>query len=290
MTICMKLFQVGTRVSCSLPYAGEGIVFDIHGAQLPESVQSLLGVGVSGGNARLDVVFLNGAVSRDCSEALVRASVQWSILDEVASEAEIQAALDHAEAEKVRREAEAKAKADQFVAEVERLKKAPEFAHLEQAEKSAGLSRAVGLLAATNIRKVLKAAFPAVKFSVRKEGYGSLVIEWADGPTVEDVQEVTSKFKGGSFCGSEDIYNHHRTPWNTVFGAADYISERRNHSASFTDRVISELFAEPTPMLEGIEQPTVDQFTSGSLYTVQLPDTTDTLQQLIRQTLYRTRG
>ncbi|NAP32599.1 LPD29 domain-containing protein [Pseudomonas syringae] len=281
----MKLFQVGTRVSCSLPYAGEGIVFDIHGAQLPESVQSLLGVGVSGGNARLDVVFLNGAVSRDCSEALVRASVQWSILDEVASEAEIQAALDHAEAEKARHEAETKAEAELFEAEVMRLTKAPEFAHLEQGENRRG-----GMLAAINIRKVLKAAFPAVKFSVRKEGYGSLVIEWADGPTVEDVQEVTSKFKGGSFCGSEDIYNHHRTPWNTVFGAADYISERRNHSASFTDRVISELFAEPTQTLEGIEQPTVDQFTSGSLYTVQLPDTTDTLQQLIRQTLYRTRG
>lgn len=98
MTVCMKLFQVGTRVTCSLPYAGAGIVFEIHGAQLPESVQTLGRVGVTGGNARVDVVFLSGKISHNLSEALVRGSVQWSVLDEVASDAEVQSALEHAKA------------------------------------------------------------------------------------------------------------------------------------------------------------------------------------------------
>ena len=77
MTVFTNLFKKGTRVSCSLPYAGPGIVYAVHGLQVPETVQTISrGVGVRGGNARLDVVFLNGSVSRQLSEALVRGSVQ----------------------------------------------------------------------------------------------------------------------------------------------------------------------------------------------------------------------
>lgn len=286
MTVCMKLFQVGTRVTCSLPYAGAGIVFDIHGAQLPESVQTLgRGVGVSGGNARVDVVFLSGKISHNLSEALVRGSVQWSVLDEVASEAEVQSALEHATAEQTKREDAARAEAQRFAAEVQRLKAAPEFAHLVQGE-----DRYSGVLAAKNIRQVLKRAFPAVKFSVRKTSFGSLAIEWTDGPTEKDVENAAGDFKGGYFCGHEDIYKHQRTPWNEVFGAAEYISERRNHSAGLIERVISEVFADLSVSLEGIERPSVEQFESGSLYTVPVPGTSDTLQQIIRQALYRARG
>lgn len=286
MTICMKLFQPGTRVSCSLPYAGAGIVFDIHGAQVPESVQALgRGVGVTGGNARVDVVFANGKISRNVSEALLRGSVQWRVFDEVASENEVQIALKHAQTEQAKREAAACDEAATFAAEVERLKTATELAHLEQ-----GDDRYSGALAAKNIRKTLKAAFPAIKFSVRKTSYGSLAIEWSDGPTVKEVEDATVNFKAGHFCGSEDIYKHQRTPWNEVFGAAEYISERRNHSSALTERVITQLFTDWSDMLSGIERPSVEQFESGGLFTVRVPGTTDTLQQIIRQTLYRTRG
>lgn len=286
MTVCMKLFQTGTRVSCSLPYAGAGIVFDIHGAQLPESVQTLgRGVGVTGGNARVDVVFSNGTISWNLSEALLRGSVQWRVFDEVASETEVQSALEHAQIEQAKREAAGRDEAATFAAEVERLKAAPELAHLEQ-----GDDRYSGVLAAKNIRKTLKAAFPAVKFSVRKTSYGSLAIEWNDGPTVKEVEDAAGNFKGGYFCGSEDIYKHQRTPWNEVFGAAEYISERRNHSAAMTERVIAQIFTDWSDMLAGVERPSVEQFESGELFTVRVPGTSDTLQQIIRQTLYRTRG
>ena len=286
MTVCMKLFQPGTRVACSLPYAGVGIVFDIHGAQLPESVQSLQrGVGVRGGNARLDVVFLNGTISRNLSEALVRGSVQWRVLDDVATEAEVKHALENAQAEQAKREATARAETERFAAEVQRLKTSPEFAHLVQGE-----DRYSGVLAAKNIRQVLKRAFPAVKFSVRKTSYGSLAIEWTDGPTEKEIEEAAGNFKGGYFCVHDDIYKYERTPWNEVFGAAEYISLRRNHSASLTERVISDLFTDWSATLEGIERPTVEQFERGDLYTVSVPGMSDTLQRIIRQTLYRTRG
>ena len=285
MTVCMKLFQVGTRVTCSLPYAGAGIVFEIHGAQLPESVQTLGRVGVTGGNARVDVVFLSGKISHNLSEALVRGSVQWSVLDEVASDAEVQSALEHAKAEQEKREGEARAEAEKFAAEVQRLKSAPEFSHLVQGE-----DRYSGVLAAKNIRQVLKRAFPAVKFSVRKSSYGSLAIEWTDGPTENDVESVTEDFKGGYFCGHEDIYKNQRTPWNEIFGGAEYIGARRNHSAGLIERVISEELSDLSVSLDGMERPTVEQYESGSLYTVPVPGTCDTLQQIIRQAIYRARG
>lgn len=286
MTVCMKLFQVGTRVTCSLPYAGAGIIFDIHGAQLPESVQALArGVGVSGGNARVDVVFLSGKISRELSEALVRGSVQWSVLDEVASEDEVQHALEFAKAEQAKREDTARADAQAFAAEVQRLKTAPEFAHLVQ-----GDDRYSGALAAKNIRQVLKRAFPGVKFSVRKTSFGSLAIEWTDGPTEKDVEDAAVVFKGGYFCGQEDMYIRQRTPWNEVFGAAEYINERRHNSAGMIERAISEVFTELSDSLEGIERPTVEQYEGGKLFTVCVPGTSDSLQRIIRQTLYRARG
>lgn len=286
MTVCMKLFQVGTRVTCSLPYAGAGIVFDIHGAQVPESVRSLgRGVGVSGGNAHVDVVFLSGKISLKLSEALVRGSVQWSVLDEVASEAQVQQALEFAKAEQAKREDAARTEAQVFAAEVQRLKEAPEFAHLVQ-----GDDRYSGTLAAKNIRQVLKRAFPGVKFSVRKNSYGSVAIEWTDGPTEKDVENAAGGFKGGYFCGQEDMYVRQRTPWTEVFGAAEYINERRHHSAEMIERAIEQVFTEWSNSLEGIDRPTVEQYEGGKLYTVGVPGTSDPLQRIIRETLYRARG
>jgi hypothetical protein len=281
----MKQFQTGARVVCSLPYAGAGIVYAIYGGQEPQGVQALLGgVGFRGGNARLDVVFLNGTVSRNLPEALVRGSVQWRVLDDVATAAEIRQALDNASIEKAKRDAIARAEAAQFAAELQRLKTSPEFAHLVQGE-----DRYSGVLAAKNIRQVLKRAFPAVKFSVRKTSYGSLTIAWTDGPTEQDIEQTAGSFKGGYFCGHDDMYKYDRTPWTEVFGAAEYICARRNHSASLIERVISDLFTDWSAMLEGIEQPTAEQFERGSLYTVTVPGMSDTLQQFIRQALYRTR-
>ena len=88
---------VGTRVSYALPYCGQGVIVAIHGAQLPESVQTMLGgAGVRGGNAHFDVVFENGSVSHKLPEAIVR-GIQWTIYDEQASAEEIAQLLQNSE-------------------------------------------------------------------------------------------------------------------------------------------------------------------------------------------------
>ncbi|MBB2199890.1 hypothetical protein HLH44_21120, partial [Gluconacetobacter sp. 1c LMG 22058] len=77
-----------------------------------------------------------------------------------------------------------------------------------------------GAIAAKNIRLLLKAAFPAVKFSVRKRHYGALTVSWADGPDSNAVEAVTDLFRTG--------HNGTSTPWMMVFGHAEYISTSRS--------------------------------------------------------------
>ena len=54
------------------------------------------------------------------------------------------------------------------------------------------------------IRQDLKAAFPGVKFSVRKRDYNCVTIDWTDGPTNEAVKAVANKFSGGGVAGMID--------------------------------------------------------------------------------------
>lgn len=283
-----SLLQIGTLVSCSLPYAGPGIIYNITGAQMPSNVRQLFGgAGVAGGNARFDIVFLNGAVSKDVSESIVRGSPQWRILDGLASDESIASALAFAESEKVKRDAEARCKAEEFAQEVQRLQTAPEFAHLVQGDDLYS-----GVLAAKNLRLILKGTFPGVRFSVRKRSFGCVVIEWLDGPTVADLEAVADVFKGGHYCSQEDYHSHVTTPWGKVFGMVDYINANREHSPELIERTIDTVFtALASNFAEGkIDRPTAEQFKKGQLFSVQVPDHDDTLQQIIRKTLYRTRG
>jgi ABC-type dipeptide/oligopeptide/nickel transport system ATPase subunit len=61
----------------------------------------------------------------------------------------------------------------------------------------------------SEIKKVLKLAFPKIKFSVRKRAGGnSVTIEWENGPTVREVQAYTKDFEMGSFDGMTDMYTY----------------------------------------------------------------------------------
>ena len=96
MTISTQTLVIGTRVYCALHYCGAGIVYAIHGEQRPDTVQTFMGgAGVSGGSARVDVVFANGHQARAVPESIVR-GIQWRISDEVASADEIAAAISSA--------------------------------------------------------------------------------------------------------------------------------------------------------------------------------------------------
>jgi hypothetical protein len=87
------------------------------------------------------------------------------------------------------------------------------------------------------VRKTLKAAFPAVKFSVRSETYSggaSIRIGWTDGPNAATVESVVKHFEGATFDPMVDLKSHHDTvlvgpngPRVVSFGADFIFCSRR---------------------------------------------------------------
>ena len=60
------------------------------------------------------------------------------------------------------------------------------------------------------VRAELRAAFPAVKFSVRcSTGTAAawMNVSWSDGPTTRQVDEITGRFEGRKFNGMTDSYD-----------------------------------------------------------------------------------
>ena len=97
----------------------------------------------------------------------------------------------------------------------------PQLTQVSDTNKS---SYAVG---AKNIKTELADAFPDVKFSVRSESYsgGSAIdVSWTDGPTTDEVEKITNKYKYGWFNGMEDLYEYADEVWTDVFGGAKYVT------------------------------------------------------------------
>ena len=81
------------------------------------------------------------------------------------------------------------------------------------------------VLVAKHIRQDLANAFPGQKFSVRKLDYSTINIEWKDGPTREEVEQITGKHE--RICSrdrwNDDLWDHNDTAFTSVFGGVDYI-------------------------------------------------------------------
>jgi Large polyvalent protein associated domain 30/Large polyvalent protein associated domain 29 len=232
---------VGSWIHCILYGGKDGVIYAIHGEQRPETCSNIFrGVGVTGGNATFDIVWENGSESRMIPEALVRGSVQWRILEEVPVSAEvIQTMREYAASELARKDAEKKAEDSKFLADIAVLRKDKRYAHLEQTGPD--VYGNCGRLVAANLRKEFKKLWPVVKFSVRKEHHGCVNIHWTDGPLAEEVKAVVDKYKGGHFNGMEDIYEHSRSPWTSVFGSCDYIFPTRSHSPEALKEAVREV-------------------------------------------------
>lgn len=196
---------VGSVVTTNLYCLGRGVVYQIIGEQMPDTVKQIGGgVMVTGGHAEFDIVHDCGKFSKRLPECILR-GVQWEILDEIADAEEIQRLCANAEecAEKEKIEEENNTLV--FSAEVERLKTAAEYPQLEKGDCSSGK------LAAKNIRKELK-QFKGVKFSVCNPHYGSVKVKWTDGPTLEKVKAIINKYKDGYFNSMQDIYEYSASP------------------------------------------------------------------------------
>ncbi len=272
---------IGQRVSCSLYYCGEGIIYDIRGEQSPEGVKSLGGgIGFAGGNAKVSVVFLQGSLGVDLPEGLLRSGLQWEVFSEVADADEIAAALKHAKQCEAKRRA-AKHRANQaFYAEKRAL--------LQHADNK-GLKRVNEHkhAAAANVRTLLKRAFPGVKFSVRKGAcYGSLAVQWTDGPTVDQVRGITDRFKLGKFDSMDDSYTYVRSAFTALYGGADYINITREKSDAFIAQGIEALWAKYPGNAAKVAKPTVEEFRRGETFKLMLPGIKDSVQNLLHNVMW----
>lgn len=256
----MNKIVIGQHVSCILYGGRNGIVTNIHGEQSPTSCRAVMGgCGVTGGSADLDIVWDNGTSSQRVPESLVRSSVQWTLHPEVASQAEVAAALDSLAVCTEQRQAADTERLAAFSAECARLSE--EYPALKQrTQEDDSFKRALA-----NMRILLKAAFPKVKFSVKQRYYGSAEIRWTDGPTVPQVEAITAKFQGGHFDGMEDIYQCEASPWTTVFGDCKYVSEYREISDELLQFGLDKLYGAFPGNLKDVDRPALSTLRSGNV-------------------------
>lgn len=263
-------------VTTNLYGLGRGVVYQIHGEQMPDTVRQMgCGVMVTGGHAEFDIVHECGKFSKRLPECILR-GVQWKIFDEIKDAERIRELCEHA---KEKQAEEAREKENQkviFDAEVERLKTAPEYAHLEQGECGSGK------LFAKNIRKELK-QFKGVKFSVRNAYHGSVSVSWTDGPTKEKVKSIINKYKAGHFNSMQDIYEYSDDPFNVVFGSVEYPDAQRSYSDAMAEKAIAKIIKDFGLEFETV--PTGEDFRKGKLWSVKLEAFHHGLQSQINSVL-----
>ena len=103
--------------------------------------------------------------------------------------------------------------------------------------------------AAKNIRKELKAAFPATKFRVRSKS-NSVSVYWDDGATTKSVKEIADKYQYGTFNGMVDMYENN-PDHDSSKGAAKYVLCQRyvdDHFAAQVESLVTEAFVEGTEL------------------------------------------
>lgn len=227
--------KIGQRVHCILHGGKDGVIAAIHGELDPASCVSLGSIGVAGGNAMVDIIWDNGTTSH-VPESLIRRSVQWRLYDEVWSADRVEAARCFLVAEGARKEQEA-AEAARVLQEAKEdlLKRYPMLLTADD-------ERLDGKRAIANIRKLLKAAWPKMKFSVR-QSQGAVRIAWRDGPTSNQVSEITRQFEAGHFDGMTDCYESRETAWTILFGSAQYVSQVREVTDVAMKRAVDALWA-----------------------------------------------
>lgn len=86
-----------------------------------------------------------------------------------------------------------------------------------------------------NLVSLLKAKFKGFKFSVKKDYYNSYDVSWENGPTEDEVREVTDLFVSYQNDFTGDFRDYEPTNFNRVFGGFKYVSTQRNKSQEIQD-------------------------------------------------------
>jgi len=96
--------------------------------------------------------------------------------------------------------------------------------------------------AAKAIKKELSEKFPATKFSVKSDGFsmGNAVrINWVDGPTRAQVEEITNKYQCGHFNGMDDCYYYDNRQPN--ISQTKYVTCNRKMSDTTKDNIVTNI-------------------------------------------------
>jgi hypothetical protein len=229
--------RFGRRIHCILYGGKNGTIFEVHGTPDLGNSKPIFGnVGhqVTGPQADIDVVWDNGTISRRVPECIVK-GVQWIFMDQPDHDQEIvDRALAHADRESKRKLDIEEGLISAFNTGVRIFRENTEMSYMEQTPTD-GSDCDQTKLAAKNIRKNLKLIFPGVKFSVRKEHYDALWVEWrkADCPeeiTQKTVREAISRFETGYYDMERDIHRKSPTSFNAVFGGVSHITIQASYS------------------------------------------------------------
>ncbi|WP_272695053.1 LPD29 domain-containing protein [Providencia sp. PROV144] len=259
------LLSVGQVVYTNLYNLGKGVIVNIHGDQKPQSIKNMYNVMVTGGNAEFDIVFFNGNKTNRLPECILY-GVQWKIEGETVEQETIKSLIEKAEAHEQTEKAEEERKKNEFKQGVEFQKNNTEYSHLTQITSNSDKEvKIVG----KNIRAELKKHFPKTKFSVRKQYYSSYHVSWTDGPTVDEVESIINKYETSRFDSYTDYHYSETSPFNVVYGGADYVFTHRQYSDEIIALAIKSLIEKYGESYEfDTTLMTVENYHQGMLYKI----------------------
>lgn len=98
------------------------------------------------------------------------------------------------------------------------------------------------------VRKILKEAYPMIKFSVRSSTYSmgaSIHIEYWGGPTEKEIEDLVGILQGASFDGMTDCKSYHACyiDGELVRSGADFIFINRKFTAAMLKPIADEVCA-----------------------------------------------
>ncbi|HGM9948285.1 TPA: LPD29 domain-containing protein [Providencia rettgeri] len=259
------LLSVGQVVYTNLYNLGKGVIVNIHGEQKPQSIKNMYNVMVTGGNAEFDIVFFNGNKTNRLPESILH-GIQWKIEDEMVEQETIKSLIEKAEAHEQAEKAEEEQKHKEFNQGVEFQKNNNQNSHLTQI--TSNLDNEVKIVG-KNIRAELKKHFPKTKFSVRKQHHSTYHISWTDGPTVDEVESIINKYETSRFDSYTDYHYSETSPFNVVYGGADYVFTHRDYSDEIIALAIKSLIDKYGESYEfDTALMTVENYHQGILYKI----------------------
>lgn len=150
---------------------------------------------------------------------------------------------------------------------------------------------------ATLVRQALRESFPGIKFAVKSHTYSmgaTINVSWDDGPTELEVEQVTRHFHAGRYGDYDDAKKSviHIFDGEEVHWGSDRVHVSRYHSDAVVAEVIDALYSQHKDLFElhSVDKPTVEQYRSNRLWSVQIVpegENLSNLHEVISKALYR---